>query len=79
MAFSDFPIFFSKKVPMATHEDMHQLTISFLSGHMPSFFQANEKRITRELVVDHPDDNKRKQMRAKVGDIVIHETMERVM
>lgn len=64
---------------MAAHEDMHQLSKAFIDGQMPSFFQANEKRITENLVVDNPDDNKRKQMRAKVGDIVIHETTERVV
>ncbi|KIM29538.1 hypothetical protein M408DRAFT_328785 [Serendipita vermifera MAFF 305830] len=79
MAFSDFTVFFKKKVPMAVHEDMHQLTMAFVNGQIPSFFQKNKKRISTELVVDNPDDNKRKQMRANIGDIVIHETTERVV
>lgn len=74
MAFSDFPVFFTKRVPMALHEDMHQLSLGFLNGTLQGYFQANEKRITRELIVDNPDDNKRKQMRAQIGDIVIHDT-----
>ena len=74
MAFSDFPVFFMKRVPMALHEDMHQLSLAFLNGTLQGYFQANEKRITRELIVDNPDDDKRKQMRAQVGDIVIHDT-----
>lgn len=63
---------------MALHEDMHQLSLAFLNGPqaMQAYFQANEKRITRELLVDNPDDNKRKRMRAGVGEIVLHDTVE---
>ena len=74
MAFSDFPVFFMKRAPMALHEDMHQLSLAFLNSTLRDYFQANEKRIIRELIVDNPDDDKRKQIRAQVGIMVIHDT-----
>jgi len=59
---------------MALHEDMHRLSMAFLNGTLSTYFQANEKRISKELVVDHPDDDRRKRIRANVGDIIIHDT-----
>lgn len=58
------------------HEDMHQMSLSFLRGHLPLFLKSIEKRTTRELNVENPDDNKRKRIIANTGAVIIHYSSE---
>jgi hypothetical protein len=73
MSFSDIPVFSPfKKIPMALQEDMHQMSLAFVNGQLQPFLKLINNRVTNNLEVEFPDDNKRKRIVANTGDVIIH-------
>lgn len=75
MAFSDFTVFnpFSK-AGVAMHDDMHGMSAAFIEEELQTFLGSIEGRTVNDFVVDDPDDNKKKRIRANPGDIIIHQS-----
>jgi hypothetical protein len=61
-----------KKIPMATHEDIHQLSLTFINGQLQPFLKSISKRVIKNLEVGFPDDQKRRRIVANAGDVILH-------
>ncbi|KAG8789436.1 hypothetical protein FRC15_008293 [Serendipita sp. 397] len=73
MAFSDFPVLLPwSKQAILFHHDMHDLSNAFIEDKVGEFLLSKGDRIRKELIVDNPEDDKRKRIRADVGDFVVH-------
>lgn len=48
------------------------LTSAFLEGKLKECLDGNSSRLLKELHIDDPDDEKRKRIRGKPGDIIVH-------
>lgn len=48
------------------------LTSAFLEGELTECLDSHSSRLLKELHVDDPDDEKRKRIRGKLGDIIVH-------
>ncbi|KAG8832531.1 hypothetical protein FRC17_001188 [Serendipita sp. 399] len=73
MAFSDFPVLVSmSKQAISFHHDMHDLSNAFIDDKVRQFFLSKADRITKEFIVDNPEDRNRKRIRANNGSFVVH-------
>ena len=74
MAFSDFPLIspFNRQRANMYHDDINELTMAFFEERMAAYLQSIDKRATKTMTVDNPDDNKKKKIRAPPETIIIH-------
>lgn len=72
-AFSDFGVLFPGYRKGAGYlQDAHELTSAFLSNTLQDYLVTQKHRTVDKLVVDNPDDKKRKAIRANPRDIIVH-------
>jgi len=46
--------------------------LAFVNGQLQPFLKLINNRVTNNLEVEFPDDNKRKRIVANTGDVIIH-------
>lgn len=72
-SFSDFPILFPAYTSARGFlEDSHQLASAFLDGHLRAYLDANSDRVSHGLELGHPDDLKRRKLRGRKRDFIVH-------
>ena len=73
-SFSGFPILLSAYTSARGFlEDSHQLASAFLYGRLHACLDANSDRVSHRLELDHPEDLKRRKIRGRKRDFIVHD------
>jgi hypothetical protein len=74
MGFSDFVVIYPvlRGAGMALQNDIHGLSSAFIKGNLKEYLASIKDKLVEQFIVDNPDDNKRKKIRAAPGSIIEH-------
>lgn len=74
MGFSDFTILapFYRGRGMSLQNDIHKISSAFLNGTLDECLESMKDKLVENYIVDDPDDNKKKKIRAQPGQIINH-------